>query len=100
RRFFPDREVLGAQLYGGGDRSTAMTIVGVVGDVKYLGLDATDDAVVYEPHWQATPPTGHLVVRAPGPIGGAVEGVRSQIAALDPQLPVSAVETMAERANA
>jgi putative ABC transport system permease protein len=100
RRFYPDREVLGAQLYSGGDRSTPMTIVGVIGDVKYLGLDALDDAVVYEPHWQANLRTAHILVRGRGSLDGVVEAVRAQIAAIDPELPISAVETLTDRTSA
>lgn len=98
-RYYPDGDVLGARLYAGGDRSVAMTVVGVVGDVKYLGLDATDDAVVYEPHWQARFAQAHLVVRARGSTSAAVERVRGEIAALDAELPLADVRTMDERAS-
>ena len=97
RRHSPDADPLGVRLYAGGDRSVAMTVVGVVGDVKYLGLDAEDDAAVYEPHWQLGLRRAHLVVRSRGPAADAVEAARAELAALDPELPVAGVETMRER---
>jgi len=100
RRFYPDREAIGAQLYSGGDRSVAMTVIGVVGDVKYLGLDAVDDEAVYEPHWQVPMRTGWMVVRARTALdGGLMDGVRSEIARLDPDIPLASVQTMAERTS-
>jgi putative ABC transport system permease protein len=100
RRFYPDREVLGAQLYSGGDRSTPVTVVGVVGDVKYTGLDAEDDAAAYEPHWQSQLNAAHLVLRARGSLDGVIDVARKQIGTLDPELPIAAVETMDDRAAA
>jgi predicted permease len=98
RRFYPEREAIGAQLYAGGDRSVAMTVIGVVGDVKYLGLDAVNDEAVYEPHWQVPMRTGWMVVRArPALDGGVMDGVRSEMARLDPDIPLASVQTMAER---
>lgn len=96
RRYYPDREVLGARLYAGGDRSVAMTVVGIVGDVKYLGLDGIDDAAVYEPHWQGPLRTAHVVVRGRD-ADALVERTRRQIGTLDPELPLTNIETMLER---
>jgi predicted permease len=97
RAYYRDGEVLGARLYAGGDRSVAMTVVGVVGDAKYLGLDAADDAVVYEPHWQLSLRSAHVVVRGRGSATESVGVVRDRLAALDPELPLSDVRTMDER---
>ncbi|HUF75626.1 MAG TPA: ABC transporter permease [Longimicrobiales bacterium] len=96
QRHYPDAEVLGARLYAGGDRSVAMTVVGVVGDVKYEGLAGADDAAVYEPDWQVNLRDAHLVVR--GRAGGATaDELRRVIAGLDADLPTSRLQTMEER---
>jgi predicted permease len=96
RRFYPDGEVLGAQLFAGGDRSAAMTVVGVVGDVKYQGLDVLDDAAVYEPDWQAVLRMGYLVVRGRSGVE-LVEPLRAALSSLDPNLPTTRMQTMVER---
>ncbi|MDX1396874.1 MAG: ABC transporter permease, partial [Gemmatimonadota bacterium] len=95
-RFYPDETVLGREVYAGGDHTTPMTVVGVVADVKVGGLDASDDAAVYEPYTQAGFRSVNLLVRAEGPVAGIVDGVRAAIASLDPDLPLSNVKTMEE----
>jgi predicted permease len=100
RRFYPAGDAVGAQLYAGGDRSVAMTVIGVTGDVKYLGLDAANDEAVYEPHWQATMRTGWLVLRSrTRPDENLLDAVRREIALLDPDIPISDVQTMDERTS-
>ena len=99
RRHYPDGGAIGAQLYAGGDRSVAMTVVGVVEDVKYVGLDGSDDAAVYEPHWQANLRGAWLVARGPDAGDGLVEQVRGEIATLDAELPLSSVQMMADRTS-
>jgi hypothetical protein len=37
-RYFPGESAVGKQLYEGGDREQPVTIIGVVGDVKFDGL--------------------------------------------------------------
>jgi predicted permease len=96
-RYYPDEETLGKQLYAGGDTSTPITVVGVVGDVKFAGLDAMDDAAVYEPLVQAGFRSVNLLVRAEGDGTGLLERVSAEIEALDPGLPLAGVQTMSER---
>jgi len=97
QRYYAGAEVLGARLYAGGDRSVAMTVVGIVGDVKYEGLAGSDDAAVYEPDWRANLREAHLVVR--GRTGAATaDELRRVIARLDADLPTSRIQTMQERA--
>jgi predicted permease len=60
RRFWPDRDPIGSRLRIG--RSDWLTLVGVVGDARYLALDDPSDAVrpmLYLPHRQmpSTPMT-------------------------------------------
>jgi putative ABC transport system permease protein len=90
-RFFPNERVLGRQLISGGCiECPRTTIVGVVGDVKYLGLKRPGEAV-YEPFVQGAPRSSFIIVRArsaatPGETFRALRGV---IGGLDPELPVS-----------
>lgn len=100
RRYYPEQEVLGKQLYAGGDTSNPMTVIGVIGDVKFGGLSASDDAAVYEPFVQASFRSVSLLVRASGSSGGVLGQLQEQIGSLDPGLPLANVETMRERLSA
>jgi len=97
RRFADEASVVGTQFYGGGDRSQATTIIGVVGDLKLEGLASTDDAAAYEPLTQSGWRNKYLVVRSLGDGGDALEQVREVIAGMDPTLPLANTETMEER---
>lgn len=96
-RFAADRDPVGLQFYSGGDRSQPVTVIGVVGDVKFNGLDASDDAAVYEPFTQSWWGGTRVIVRTRGSAEDAVTGIREVVAALDPGLPLSQIETMEVR---
>jgi putative ABC transport system permease protein len=94
---FPGEEAIGKRLQLGDPdpRSPWVTIVGVVGDVKYTGLDAVPAPTMYTPYEQDSWwPTMYLIVRSTGRSAGLAQAVRAEAAALDPQLPVAEVRTM------
>jgi putative ABC transport system permease protein len=104
-RFFPGQEVVGRRLHEGGS-PTWTTVVGVVGAVKYMGLDQPDLGTVYWPTSQR--PTDHpieritsrfayLVVRTAGDPLTLLAPLRRVVRDLDPALPLSEVATMDER---
>jgi predicted permease len=77
-----------------------MTIVGVVGDVKHLGLDQPQEATVYVPYAQNTNPWhrwGEVVIRS---AGGAspdlVEQVRERVRGQDRLLPITKIRSLGE----
>jgi putative ABC transport system permease protein len=72
------------------------TVVGVVGDVLHKGLDAPHTIQVYVPNTQFTDSMVILAVRTSKEPASMAAAVRSEIAALDPQVPVSEVATMEE----
>jgi len=92
-RFFPGQSVVGRRMHEGGSPGWT-TVVGVVSDVKWIGLDAKPDGTegtVYAA--MVGPSTAFLVLRtsgAPETLSGAV---RQTIASLDPQLAVAQVAT-------
>jgi predicted permease len=97
--FFPGEDPIGRRLQLGepDPRSPWVTIVGVVGDVKYTGLDAAPAPTMYTPYEQNLWwPTMYLIVRSAGGTAGLDQSLRAQVAALDPQLPVAEVRTMRE----
>jgi predicted permease len=98
RRYFPDTEVLGRRLYSGGCRTCQpTTVIAVVGDVPYRGLDDEDAVAVYQPQAQWTWSTVQLVVRAAGSPGSVMDRVRDVIQSQDPDIPVTGVVTMGQR---
>jgi putative ABC transport system permease protein len=72
-------------------------IVGVVGNIKNVGMNEVDFNNVYLPIAQSPLPTIHLVVHATVPPLAAVDALRAEIHRLDPNLPVIAVTSMEQR---
>jgi putative ABC transport system permease protein len=70
-------------------------VVGVVGDVKHLGLDEETVPMFYTPHTQQ--PSYHtmwMVVRAGAPPGALTSLVRAELIEMDRQVPLSQVATL------
>jgi len=95
-RYWAGNSPLGARLgFGRPDGSTAWaTVVGIVGDVRHLGLDADPEPEVYVPMAQDPSRGMTLVVRTAGG-GGTVAGLREAIREVDPSQPVSAPRALA-----
>ena len=96
RRVWPGREALGRRIQMGGPDAPWRTVVGVVGDVRHLGLDAPPEMQVYLPEPQFVDSAMVLVVRAaadPRPLAAAV---RRAVWEIDGERPVENVATMDE----
>ncbi|MEO5823529.1 MAG: ABC transporter permease [Vicinamibacteraceae bacterium] len=92
RRYFPNQPAVGRRLkIGGRERSNSpwLTIVGVVGDVRYRGLEATLEPVFYVPHAQNTTRAMFLVLHSALPPSALRASIRQHVAALDGTVPVS-----------
>jgi putative ABC transport system permease protein len=104
RKMFPGEDPLGHVLVTGGNYAPDnCRIVGVVGDVKFGGLDSQPDPEVYVHYLQLPesfmqPGIGSMavVVRGAGKATDLAGAVRQQVATLDAGLPVSSVTTMDE----
>ena len=95
RRYFPDRDPIGQKLLQMpmiGD----LEIVGVVADVRHHGLEAEIQPEVFVPFTQLPLDEMHIVVYSKLPLSQVVSQVRSEVLALDPQLPLTSVSTMEE----
>jgi putative ABC transport system permease protein len=88
RRYFPDENSLGRKLkVGQADESSPwLTIVGIVEDVHYSWINKDDIPTIYRSYRQSPPFYASLVLRTGGDPLALVPGVRSQIAAVDPDL--------------
>lgn len=55
RKFWPNEDALGKRFWQGsrGANSPLFQIVGIVGDVKQMGLDVPAKEEMYFPYWQA-----------------------------------------------
>ena len=96
-RYFADESPIGKRLKTGGadrPRNPWMEIIGVVGDVKYSGLDAQPEPTYYVPLAQNAWRAAFLVVRAPLNPVSLAPAIREQIWALDKDMPIAKVATM------
>jgi predicted permease len=100
RRYSVDRPAVGRQLQGGGCTTCpAFTIVGVVGDVKYQGLNGNGDAM-YVPAGQNMSPSFNLFVRTAPGVVDAVDRVRTAIRSIDPALALDDAGSLEDRVYA
>ncbi|HEX8144503.1 MAG TPA: ABC transporter permease [Pyrinomonadaceae bacterium] len=97
RQFFPGQDPVGKRFRQGGAEQDQpfMQIVGVVGDVKYEGLEAKVQPAFYEPFLQSPWSDMYLAVQSSttDPLT-LVPAIRQEVAALDKDVPVAAINTM------
>jgi putative ABC transport system permease protein len=96
RRFYPKQEAVGKRIQqsGPGMGNPWMEIVGVVGNVKYLGLTIDTDPAYYMPFAQGYGPRMFLAVRASGDAGRVAEPLRRAIQSIDPGVTLAQIGTM------
>jgi putative ABC transport system permease protein len=87
RRFWPNEDAVGKHL-SYARRQVLAEIVGVARDVKTQGLEADAGMVFYTPYAQFTWPNMSLTLRTAGDPRQLVNAARSQVFALDRDLPV------------
>jgi predicted permease len=75
-------------------RSGPKTVVGVVGDVKYRGLDEDTPAEVYLPYEQHPVDAFTVAVRTPASRIASVPALRHDVAELDPLLPLANISQL------
>jgi len=98
-KFFPHENPLGARFDWARSKPPHhwMTIIGVVQDVKYWGLNQPVDPAVYAPFSQSDEAWRRwmtLAIRTPGPSKTLVDEVKRQVWSLDRQIPVSDIQSM------
>ncbi len=96
RRFFPNQEVLGKRIMHSGPNSGEpwMEIVGVVGNVKYLGLTVDTDPAYYMPFGQAYYSRMFLVVRSSGDAAHLAGLLRQEVQSIDRGVTLAQIGTM------
>jgi putative ABC transport system permease protein len=94
QRFFPGRDPVGQQIRISAElardaRNGSKTIVGVVGDIKYGGLDEDTPAEIYLPYEQQPVDAFTVAVRTSADRIAAIAPLRHDVGALDPMLPLA-----------
>ena len=102
RHFWPHGKALGQRLDPGftGSSSLWCSVVGIVGDVKQMGLASEAPLTIYLPYSQAPRPflmsLMTVVIRTPsGPLQMA-NAVRREVQSVDPDMPIFNIASMEE----
>ncbi|MDT7603531.1 MAG: hypothetical protein QOF61_1528 [Acidobacteriota bacterium] len=105
RQLWQGESAIGKRIsFGKGDGTDPWrTIVGVVADVRQMGMSAPVKAEMYLPYSQVNVMSGFkprdLVIRAEGDPLSLVPAVRREVHAVDPDEPLSNIATMDEQLN-
>src|SRR5262245_578635 len=98
RRLFPNEDPLGKRLNVPDTDAEWTTVVGVVNDIRYTGLDGAIDQAVYLNYRQLPRPYGmELALRGAVDPSSLAPAMRNVVREIDPSLPVYDVMTMNER---
>jgi putative ABC transport system permease protein len=102
KQYFNGKDPIGSRIQQGDPdpNSPWETIVGVVGDVKYSGLDSGPGPTVYVPYnenaWVTWSREMYLVVRSDGSAPEIVPAISAQLARMDTSVPLAQIRTMDE----
>jgi putative ABC transport system permease protein len=105
QRFFSGQNPVGQQIRVSAElareaRSGPKTIVGVVGNIKYRGLDEDTPAEIYLPYEQHPVDAFTVAVRTSGDRIASIPTLRRDVAGLDPLLPLANIERLAALVDA
>ena len=105
QRFFAGLNPIGQQIRVSAElarhaRNGPKTIVGVVGNVKYGGLDEETPAELYLPYDQQPVDAVTVAVRSRGDADTLVRTLRREVAALDPLLPLANISALGDLVDA
>ena len=95
RGFFPDADPVGRRVWVGGGLG-AVTVVGVVGDVRHRGLAARPRPEIYVPSAQYPQGGMTVVVRTQGDPAALSRALKQQVYAIDRDQPISSIVTASE----
>jgi predicted permease len=97
-QLFPNQEAVGHRLkiVNPEQSSDWRTIVGVVGDVRYRGLDEEPQPTVYTPFAQTPFMWLYVMVRSPGNVESMVRTLRAAVPSVHPSLTAGNVKPMTD----
>lgn len=91
---WPDQNPLGRHVRGVGRQGPPLEVVGVVGEVRAKGLEHDPPMIVYEHFWRMQPIAMSYVVRTHGSATAVASSIRSELAAMDPEMAIMRPWTM------
>jgi len=94
-RLWPGEPAVGKRIRSS-DTSPAVDVIGVVSDTREVDLQKDPPLMAYVPYWGRAPLALSLIVRTDAPLDHVAPQVRAAIARIDPQVPVTPVQTMEE----
>jgi predicted permease len=101
RRLWPSGGAVGRRIkVGPAESEPWLTVIGVVGDVRNVGLDAPAQFATYEPHAQRPRSTMTIVVRTAGDASGLIRPVSRTIREANPGVSVFRSVTLADQVGA
>jgi putative ABC transport system permease protein len=104
RKYWPGESAVGKRVEFIRNTNNWYQVAGVVGNVKYRGLDVAEKPEMYVPALQplfpdARMPAMDVVVRTASDPRAMVLALRHEVLAIDPDQPIADVRTMEERIN-
>jgi putative ABC transport system permease protein len=95
RKYWPGETAIGKHLrFEDNPKEPWFTVVGVVGDVRQLGLSQEPPPLLYLPYEQFALPFTNVFVRSTLPTSAVASLLRGQLASIDPDLPLVDVMTL------
>jgi len=100
RTYFPGQDAVGKRFHWGDTQTPWVTIVGIVGDVRHLSLEAKPPMQAYMPRWQTGGNSAAVVVRTSLAPDRLAASMRTLVRDLDPAVAVADVRTMNQLVSA
>ena len=95
RKYWSGENAIGKQIRFESDaKAPWITIVGIVGDVRQLGLEKSPPPILYIPYRQFALPFTNVAVRSTTSAGAVASILRSALTAVDPELPFGEITTL------
>jgi putative ABC transport system permease protein len=94
RRAWPGESAIGKRFRLTFQPARLLEVIGVVGDVRNMGLESNPTLAVYLPYWQVSLSGSSFVARMVGDPAAATATVRAAIADVDRDVPIRAVRTL------
>lgn len=94
-KYFPNENPIGQGLHIGNGNKNFFDIVGVVGNIHYMGLDAVPSPTMYVPIAQDTFGTMWVVERTEGDPSQLAASARQSLHDIDPLLPAYSISPLA-----
>jgi putative ABC transport system permease protein len=93
-RYWPGVSPIGRRLRFNGDDGKWLQVVGIVQDVRHWGLDRAVNPEIYLPQPQYGWSAMTFVIQSSADPNAVVPGIRESVRAVDPNLPISRVQSM------